>query len=36
MNARAGNDVAEAFAKAAKAQQGVTLHPHAIAQAMGS
>jgi peptidyl-prolyl cis-trans isomerase D len=36
MSARAGNDLAETFALAAKAQQGVTLNQHAIAQAMGS
>lgn len=36
MNARAGNDVADVFAEAAKAQQGVTLNQKAIAQAQGS
>jgi peptidyl-prolyl cis-trans isomerase D len=36
MSVRAGSDVAETFAAAAKAQQGVTLNQHNIAQAQGS
>jgi peptidyl-prolyl cis-trans isomerase D len=36
MSARAGSDVAETFAAAAKAQQGVTLNQQEIARAMGT
>jgi peptidyl-prolyl cis-trans isomerase D len=36
MSARAGNDLADTFAQAAKAQQGVTLNQKQIAQAMGT
>jgi peptidyl-prolyl cis-trans isomerase D len=36
MSARAGDDIADTFAVAAKKQQGVTLNPHNIAQAEGS
>jgi peptidyl-prolyl cis-trans isomerase D len=36
MSVRAGGDVAETFAAAAKAQQGVTLNQTEIARAMGT
>ena len=36
MSTRAGEDIADTFATAAKQQQGVTLNPKAIAQAQGS